>query len=159
MSSKSARAAATSAHTRLHLGDLPALRPEGRQEPVLRSFEASAVSDIACPDNITFDDRGNLWIATDGQPGTLGRNDTVFAVPTAGLERGNVQPFLSVPAVAEVCGPEFTPDFQTLFVNVQHPGESNEGPNALQSLWPDGIWPPLPSLVVVTKNGGGRIGS
>lgn len=122
-------------------------------------FDKDEVSAIACPDNLAFDHIGNVWIATDGQPGTIKKNDTVFAVPTAGPDRGKVQPFLSVPPGAEVCGPEFTPDGQTLFVNVQHPGEDSEGPEAPQTLWPDGVWPPLPSLVVVTKIGGGRIGS
>ena len=122
-------------------------------------FDKSSVSPIAAPDNLAFDERGNVWIATDGQPHTLSINDTLFAVPSSGAQRGNVQPFLSVPRGAEVCGPEFTPDFETLFVNVQHPGEASAGPDNPQSLWPDGAWPPLPSLVVVTKTGGGRIGS
>ena len=122
-------------------------------------FDKSQVSPIAAPDNLTFDELGNVWIATDGQARTVGFNDTVFAVPSSGAQRGNVQPFLSVPRGAEVCGPEFTPDFQTLFVNVQHPGERSAGPEDPQSLWPDGVWPPLPSLVAVTKTGGGRIGS
>ena len=122
-------------------------------------FDKSSVSPIAAPDNLAFDELGNVWIATDGQPKTLGLNDTLFAVPAAGAQRGNVQPFLSVPRGAEVCGPEFTPDFESLFVNVQHPGERSAGPEDPQSLWPDGVWPPLPSLVAVTKTGGGRIGS
>ena len=122
-------------------------------------FDKSAVSPIATPDNLAFDELGNVWIATDGQPATLMLNDTLFAVPSSGAQRGNVQPFLSVPRGAEVCGPEFTPDFETLFVNVQHPGELSTGPDDAQSLWPDGVWPPLPSLVAVTKTGGGRIGS
>ncbi|MPZ99188.1 MAG: DUF839 domain-containing protein [Dehalococcoidia bacterium] len=122
-------------------------------------FDKSQVSAIAAPDNATFDALGNIWIATDGQGGSINRNDTVFAVPTAGPDRGKVQPFLTVPIGAEVCGPEFTPDFETLFVNVQHPGEDSDGPNNPQSVWPDGVWPPLPSLVAVTKDGGGRIGS
>lgn len=122
-------------------------------------FSKSEVSMISCPDNVAFDDRGNLWIATDGQPGTIKKNDTVYAVPTAGLERGNVQPFLSVPAGAEVCGPEFTNDMTTLFVNVQHPGESTTDITKPQSTWPDGVWPPLPSLVVVSRADGGRVGS
>ena len=122
-------------------------------------FDKSQVSAISAPDNLAFDEYGNVWIATDGQPGTLGVNDTLYAVPSAGAHRGDVQPFLSVPRGAEVCGPEFTPDFETLFVNVQHPGEASAGPDDPQSLWPDGVWPPLPSLVAVTKTGGGRIGS
>ncbi len=122
-------------------------------------FDKSSVSPIAAPDNLAFDERGNVWIATDGQPRTLEINDTLFAVPSSGSDRGNVQPFLSVPRGAEVCGPEFTPDFESLFVNVQHPGEASAGPEDPQSLWPDGEWPPLPSLVAVTRTGGGRIGS
>ena len=122
-------------------------------------YDKTQVSAISAPDNVTFDGIGNVWIATDGQPGTISRNDTVFAVPSAGPDRGRVLPFLTVPNGAEVCGPEFTPDFQTLFVNVQHPGESGAGPNDPQSVWPDGTWPSLPSLVAVTKDGGGRIGS
>ena len=122
-------------------------------------FDKSQVSAIAAPDNLAFDGHGNVWIATDGQPGILGVNDTLYAVPSAGAQRGNVQPFLSVPRGAEVCGPEFTPDLETLFVNVQHPGEASTGPDNPQSLWPDGEWPPLPSLVAVTKTTGGRIGS
>jgi len=50
-------------------------------------------------------------------------------------------------------------EISSLFVNVQHPGEASDGPEDPQSLWPDGVWPPLPSLVAVTKTGGGRIGS
>jgi hypothetical protein len=122
-------------------------------------FDKSQVSAIAAPDNVTFDGVGNLWIATDGQIRPIGRNDTIYAVPVAGPERGRVQPFLSVPKGAEVCGPEFTPDGTTLFANVQHPGENSEGPDAPESVWPDGVWPPLPSLVAVTKAGGGRIGT
>ena len=30
------------------------------------------VSPISCPDNVAFDSAGNLWISTDGQPGTIG---------------------------------------------------------------------------------------
>ena len=122
-------------------------------------FAKTEVSMISCPDNVAFDKMGNLWIATDGQPGTIKKNDAVYAVPTSGLERGRVQPFLTVPAGGEVCGPEFSADNTTLFVNVQHPGESTTDITKPQSVWPDGVWPPLPSLVVVTKADGGRIGS
>ena len=45
---------------------------------MLRSFGGfhrggfeGAVSSVSCPDNIAFDAQGNLWIATDGAPGTL----------------------------------------------------------------------------------------
>ena len=51
-------------------------------------FDASRVSRIANPDNLAFDDRGNLLVATDGQPRRIGINDGIFFVPTEGPERG-----------------------------------------------------------------------
>jgi secreted PhoX family phosphatase len=122
-------------------------------------FNKDQVSPIGCPDNVLFDNFGNLWIDTDGQPSSIKKNDSLMAVPTAGPDRGKVQAFLNAPPGAEVTGAEFTPDNQAVFVNIQHPGEAGEGPDNPQSLWPDGVWPALPSLVVVTKIGGGRIGT
>ena len=122
-------------------------------------YDKSQVSAIGAPDNIAFDSIGNLWIATDGQVRPIKKHDAVFAVPVAGPDRGKLQPFLNSPAGSEVCGPEFSPDYQAFFANIQHPGEDGKGPDDPQSLWPDGTWPALPSLVVVTKNGGGRIGT
>ena len=68
-----------------------------------------------------------------------------------------------------MCGPCFTPDDETLFVAVQHPGEADENdPNALPATfehpatrWPDfkPDMPPRPSIVVITKRGGGKIGT
>jgi secreted PhoX family phosphatase len=42
-------------------------------------FPKDKVSPISCPDNVAFDDYGNLWIATDGN--AVGSNDGLFAVP------------------------------------------------------------------------------
>ena len=50
-------------------------------------FDPTKVSPISCPDNLDFDQAGNLWIATDGAPATPGfatRNDGIFAVPDRG---------------------------------------------------------------------------
>jgi secreted PhoX family phosphatase len=122
-------------------------------------FDKSQVSTISCPDNITFDLHGNLWIATDGQEGTLKVNDGLFAVPVEGAERGHLRQFFSAVRGSEVCGPEFTPDNTTLFVAVQHPGEGERAtfqkPN---SLWPDGKTPPRPTVVAIQAENGGRIG-
>ncbi len=112
------------------------------------------VSAISNPDNFAFDRRGNLWIATDGQPGTLRGNDGLFAVPTDGPERGRVRQFLSAPVQGEVCGPEFTPDNTSLFVAIQHPGSGGALFNRVVSNWPDGEQPPKPSVVAVVKNPG-----
>ncbi len=109
-------------------------------------FPADRVSAISSPDNIVFDRRGNMWIATDGQPGTLRRNDGVFMTPTGGPLRGYLRQFLSAPRAAEVCGPEFTPDNRTLFVAIQHPGEGGTLAKPM-STWPDGQPVPRPAVV------------
>lgn len=122
-------------------------------------YDTSRVSPLSTPDNIVFDGNGNLWIATDGMPGTFRMNDGIFAVPVAGEERGFVRQFLSGPVGCELCGPEFTPDFRTLFAAVQHPGEGGTIASPI-STWPDGAVPPRPSVIAITKERDfGMIGS
>ena len=119
-------------------------------------YDMTKVSPFANPDNVAFDARGNLWIATDGQPDRLGKNDGVFAMPTVGAERGYARQFVSAPAGAEICGPEFTPDNRAFFCAMQHPGEGGTIA-APTSTWPDNTSPAKPSLVVITKAGGSRV--
>jgi uncharacterized protein len=121
------------------------------------------------PDNCAVDAMGRLWVATDGnQPSKTGRADGIWAMETDGAARGTSKLFFRVPNGAEMCGPEFTPDMETFFVAVQHPGEPDEDdPNAkpanfnqVSTRWPDfkdGM-PPRPSIVAITKKGGGKIG-
>ncbi len=47
--------------------------PQGDASRYFAGYDPALVSDIATPDNILFDAAGNLWIVTDGQPGTIGR--------------------------------------------------------------------------------------
>ncbi len=116
------------------------------------------VSPLAAPDNLAFDRLGNMWIATDGQSGPLRANDGLYAVPCQGAERGYVRQFLSAPVGGEITGPELTPDNRTLFCSVQHPGGGTfERPSGT---WPDGAGNiPRPSVIAVTENRGGIIGS
>ncbi|GAB3246953.1 PhoX family protein [Arthrobacter pigmenti] len=86
-------------------------------------FPPEAVSPISCPDNLAFDSSGQLWISTDGQPGTIGLNDGLFKVDLQGAFRGRVQQFLAVPRDAETCGPIIHDDESMVYVAVQHPGE------------------------------------
>ncbi len=86
-------------------------------------FDKTKVSPISCPDNVTFDSRGNLWISTDGQPGTLNHCDGLFMMPLDGPDKGKLSQFLSVPVGAETCGPVISKDERTVLVAVQHPGE------------------------------------
>jgi secreted PhoX family phosphatase len=112
-------------------------------------FPKDRVSPISCPDNVAFDRAGNLWIATDGQPATLGYNDALYVTPVFGPERGRVRQFLSGPVGCEVCGPEFSPDGRTLFCAIQHP----------TGRWPDGSLPPRPSVVAVRHRAGRVVGT
>ncbi len=115
---------------------------------------------IASPDNIAFDESGNLWIATDGQPGSadIGRpNDAIHVVATEGRNRGHLRQFLSGPTESEICGPEFSDDGRTLFCAIQHPGEGGSIPNSI-STWPDRHGYALPSVIAVRHGKGLKIG-
>lgn len=110
-----------------------------------------AVSPIGAPDNIVFDNRGNLWIGTDGMEAALGFQDAIYACPTEGPERGFLRMFMTMPSGAETCGPEFTPDNTTFFCAVQHPGEGGQRGGTIVSRWPDNLNYPKPSIIAVTK--------
>ena len=111
------------------------------------------------PDNLAFDSRGRLWIATDGAPKTAGVADGLFACQTAGPERARARHFFRAPAGAEVCGPCFTPDEATLFLAIQHPG-ARTPPRAVLNGWPDfdPEVPPRPAVLAITRENGGPIG-
>jgi uncharacterized protein len=121
-------------------------------------FDPSFASAISSPDNIIFDNAGNLWIATDGQPSTFQKNDGIYAVPVEGPERGYCRQFLSGVVDGEIASLIFSPDNHALFCAIQHPGEGTTIDNP-SSTWPDGTTPPRPSVIVVEKSGGGVIGS
>lgn len=110
--------------------------------------DADRLSGFANPDNLSFDDRGNLWVVTDGaQPS--GNNNGCFVCPTAGPERGAVRQFMAGPVGAEICGCEITPDQRTIFLSVQHPGSGGTVDEPI-SHWPDGgDSAARPSVVVI----------
>jgi len=119
-------------------------------------FPKDQVSPISCPDNITFDSYGNLWLSTDGN--ALGSHDGLFGVATTGERRGEVRQFLTVPTGAETCGPVVQD--RRVLVSVQHPGEvdgaSVEKP---ASVWPDGPGKLVrPAVVAVWRKDGRNIG-
>jgi len=127
---------------------------------------------FAAPDNCAFDAQGRLWIATDqgnAWPRKTRRADGLFALGIEGADRGLPRLFFRCPVGAEMCGPCFTPDGETLFLAVQHPstdGVKDWKPFGRDSTfedpatrWPDfkpGM-PPRPSIVAVRKRGGGKI--
>ena len=117
-------------------------------------FDPSMASAISCPDNVAFDRRGNLWIATDGQINTFNRNDGIFAVPVEGQDRGYVRQFLSGVPGGECASLILTPDAATLFVSIQHPAEGTSIASPLHR-WPDGDVP-RPTVIAVRKDAPGN---
>ncbi|MGH6635352.1 MAG: PhoX family protein [Gammaproteobacteria bacterium] len=135
--------------------------------------ETSSQGWFSCPDNLVLDHAGRLWVATDqGKewPAASGTADGLWGLCTDGALRGKGRMFLRAPVGAEVCGPCFTPDDETLFLSIQHPGadgaESYPGfgrPSTFEqpvTRWPDFVpgRPPRPAVVAITRAGGGRIG-
>jgi secreted PhoX family phosphatase len=126
------------------------------------------------PDGIWIDPVGIVWIQTDisnsvqnraPNYGNIGNNQMLAADPLT----GTVKRFLTGPRGCEITGVVMTPDLSTMFVNVQHPGESTTYWNAVNgapspahpttvSSWPYGKRP-RPATVVIRKRDGGRIGS
>ena len=85
--------------------------------------------------------------------GPFGNNQMLVAEPTT----GEMKRFLVGPVGCEVTGITATPDFRTLFVNIQHPGEGSTASNLL-STWPDGPGRrPRSATVVVTREDGKRL--
>jgi hypothetical protein len=130
------------------------------QETYFAGFDPGQVSPIGCPDNVAFDRRGNLWIATDGMPSVLPGNDGIFAVPTEGPDRGYLRQFLSGVKGCEVAALVLNRQNNTLFVAIQHPGEGGTYEEPISN-FPDGGVPNRPTVVAVTKTTGPdfRIGS
>jgi secreted PhoX family phosphatase len=122
---------------------------------------------FACPDGLYADARGVLWIQTDmstsamgkGDLARLGNNMMLAADPAS----GEIRRFLTGPSGCEITGATMTPDGRTMFINIQHPGESpSERSDPAEpmkiSRWPDG-GRPRSATVVIRKADGGQIGT
>ncbi len=116
---------------------------------------------LACPDNIVFDPRGNLWITTDISGSSLNKppyapfgNNGLYVVPAGGPAAGRAHLIAAAPVGAELTGPSFSPDFKTLFLSVQHPGEAGSTGGAPSQIWSSN-WPDggKPKSAVVTVGG------
>jgi secreted PhoX family phosphatase len=111
------------------------------------------------PDNIGFDPQGRLWVCSDG-PGPRGQ-DGLWAMDTAGAGRALSRLFYAPPTQSECCSPAFTADGESMFLSVQHPGERSGSLQDVATRWPDFVpgMPPRPSVVVISREDGGPIGS
>lgn len=140
-------------------------------DPAVPAHGSTIVGDkYGSPDGIYVAPSGRLWIQTDVSGSTInagayagfGNNQMLCADPWTKETRR----FLVGPSVCEITGVMVTPDERTMFVGVQHPGEAPSGANdpldpKKYSSWPDGPsgGRPRSSLLVITKDNGGKIGS
>jgi secreted PhoX family phosphatase len=115
------------------------------------------------PDGLWFDPRGVLWIQTDVSPSALGRGDYAGLgnnqMLAADPATGEVRRFLTGPRGCEVTGVVTTPDGTSMFVNIQHPGETASDRNdparpTAVSTWPDGGRPRSATIVIRQRDGG-----
>jgi secreted PhoX family phosphatase len=125
---------------------------------------------FGCPDGLWVDGRGVLWIQTDMSTSAMGKGDLARlgnnVMLAADPRTGEIRRFLVGPVGCEVTGATATPDGRTMFVNIQHPGESPsersepEQPRRYSN-WPDfnPAGRPRSATVVIRKNDGGVVGS
>ena len=113
---------------------------------------------FASPDGLWADAHGRLFIQTDGDqvPETLNNQMLV-----ADARTGEIRRILTGVAGDEITGLAITPDQQTLFCNTQHPG--NGDPRVtnfpVENATPDGVTVPRDCTFVITRKGGGVVGS
>ena len=135
-----------------------------------RTLKHSIAAGFGSPDGLVFDRRGLLWIQTDVFVSDLGNgayarlgNNQMLCMNTVS---GEVRRFLVGPKGSEVTGLAFSPDMRSMFVNIQHPGEtpnlrSDPAAPAKVSSWPagDGRSAPRSATVLVRRRDGGIIGT
>jgi uncharacterized protein len=122
--------------------------------------ETSAEGWFVNPDNLGFDPKGRMFVATDGA-NDFDLPDGVYGVDTEGPTRGLPKLLFAAPIGAECCSPCFTPDGKTLFVAVQHPAEDSESLATLSTRWPDfgADSLPRPTVVAIQREDGAEIGA
>jgi secreted PhoX family phosphatase len=143
-------------------GDPANERPEARGNVKGDAF--------GCPDGLWVDRRGVLWIQTDMSTSAMGKGDLARlghnCMLAADPKTGEVRRFLTGPSGCEITGATGTPDGRTMFINIQHPGESPsersdpDQPRRISN-WPDNNpnGRPRSATVVIRKNDGGMIGT
>ena len=138
----------------------------------------TTLNQLASPDGIAFDDRGILWVQTDngidgGRKNDVAKatNDQMLAVIPGALadskgtgpainasNQGDLRRFFVGPNEAEITGFAYTPDYRTIFLNVQHPVNwPAYGSNDATAV-PSGKVRPRSSTVVIQKADGGPVG-
>jgi secreted PhoX family phosphatase len=136
------------------------------------NVQLNASNIFGSPDGYWVDRDGRHWIQTDISNGAQNRtgylnikNNMMLAADPANAD---IRRFLTGPRGAEITGVITTPDQKTMFVNVQHPGESTTAWGTptptnprLVSNWPDFDLEgrPRAATVVIRRVDGGKIGA
>ncbi|MDC0231276.1 DUF839 domain-containing protein [Aureispira] len=147
-----------------YMGEILKIQEEDNENKTSLKFKASTFiaggsdTGFACPDNMAFDPKGNLWFTSDISGSAINiepykdfGNNGLFIIPSWGENKGKVLQVASAPVDSEFTGPFFAPDGETLFLSIQHPGERSTDLNNLTSHWPDGgNSNPKPSVVCIS---------
>lgn len=136
------------------------------------TVKLNASNIFGSPDGLYIDRDGRFWIQTDISNSTQNRasyvnikNNAMLAADPANNE---IKRFLTGPRGCEITGIVLTPDQQTMFINIQHPGESTTAFGAPTATNPRAVsnWPdfdpagrPRSATVVIRKVGGGKVGT
>lgn len=139
----------------------------------------TTLNQLASPDGLAFDDRGIMWIQTDngidgGRNNAVARatNDQMLAVIPGAMttdskgtgpvinaqNQGDLRRFFVGPNEAEITGFAYTPDYKTIFLNIQHPVNWPAYGTSDATTAPTGTVRPRSSTVVIQKADGGPIG-
>ncbi|WP_318462596.1 PhoX family protein [Photobacterium leiognathi] len=131
------------------------------------------LNQFASPDGLAFDQRGIMWIQTDNGADEVEEytNDQMLAVVPSQLldsddnqtvvssaNQADLKRFFVGPNGCEVTGFTISPDYTSLFVNIQHPSNWPYSDNAAEAV-PNGTEVrPRSSTVVIRREDGGEIG-
>ncbi|OCT16326.1 hypothetical protein A8709_02530 [Paenibacillus pectinilyticus] len=117
-------------------------------------------SGFSCPGSVTFDNVGNLWVASDISPERLNtgawsefKNNGLYLIHPKGAAEKTKQ-YASAPIEAALGGLSFTDNQATVFVAVNHPGASGAGTATPSSQWQHrfGKKDPRSAVVVITRS-------
>ncbi|WP_305403369.1 PhoX family protein [Photobacterium leiognathi] len=131
------------------------------------------LNQFASPDGLAFDQRGIMWIQTDNGADEVEEytNDQMLAVVPSQLlddddnqtviassNQAELKRFFVGPNGCEVTGFTISPDYTSLFVNIQHPSNWPYSDNAAEAA-PNGTEVrPRSSTIVIRREDGGEIG-
>ncbi|MGD6738946.1 PhoX family protein [Photobacterium leiognathi subsp. mandapamensis] len=131
------------------------------------------LNQFASPDGLAFDQRGIMWIQTDNGADEVEEytNDQMLAVVPSQLldsddnqtvvssaNQADLKRFFVGPNGCEVTGFTISPDYTSLFVNIQHPSNWPYSDNAAEAAPGGTEVRPRSSTVVIRREDGGEIG-